>query len=233
MKRMRSSALVLMAPASPTTKYESPSLEPEPAPDEMKGVLMSRADRREPFAQLFRDDAIAAVEELAQDVLRRRVDADDAVSVLLPYLIKASPAQRNLVFNALMDFATSRDILFGALTASERDPDQRVLRVAAELLEHYGAEAAPVLVRLARSERPECRYFVGAIMNTPGIPEGLKREALTALGRHPDAGTRQELLDEAERASDSDAAFLFRLLALDSDSRIRKTATERLAELEP
>lgn len=233
MTRLAPSALELINPAHPFTSYESPTLVHEPAPGMRRSVEQGPWDWRSAFARRFRDDAISAVKRLTQDVVRRRVAAEEAASLLLPYLVKSSYAQRNLVCNALIEFATPQDLLFAALAVHERDRDPRVLQIAAELLEHDGAEATPVLTRLARSGRSECRYFVGTIINLPGLPEEQKREALRALARHPDVGTRQELLDEADRASARDAALVCRLLTHDADKNIRAAAGQRLAELEP
>jgi hypothetical protein len=157
------------------------------------------------------------------------MDAQSAASILLPYLVKASYAQRNLIFNALMMWARPEDLLFAALFLHERDKDFRVLHLAGQLLEHYGAESAPVLTRLCASGRPECEYFVGAVFKLAWPTEDQKQAALAALARHSDPRTRQELLDEVDRGSDQDAVLVCRLLLSDPDPGIRRTAEERLA----
>jgi hypothetical protein len=122
--------------------------------------------------------------------------------------------------------------LFAALGVNERDRDPQVLRIAAELLEHYGATGAPVLLRLAQSENPACQYFVKTIINLEVVSGGWKREALTALAKHPDVATRKELLEETDRASADDAIFACRQLTSDSEKHVRQAAREKLAFLE-
>jgi hypothetical protein len=197
----------------------------------MNGFEDDRSERRAAFAGRFRDDPVSAVNGLTREVLLRRVEAEEAAGLLLPYLVRASYAQRNLVFNALMELATPQDLLFASLAVYERERDPRVLKTAAQLLEHCGDEAAPVLVRLARSGRQECRYFVSTILNLE--PEGGRRKALLALAEHPDPRTRRELLDEADRASPEVAALVCRALARDPEADIRESAREKLAFLEP
>jgi hypothetical protein len=173
---------------------------------------------------------MAAVAALTQNVLLRRANAEVAAGLLLPYLIKASYAQQNLVFSAFMDFATPQDILFAALAVAKHDRDSRALLVAAELLEHYGAEADPILTRLARSGKPECRYFVRMILS---MEERERREeAIAALAQRGHLDTRRELLDETDRSADEIAVIVCRLLMNDPDERIRELSREKLISLE-
>ena len=188
---------------------------------------------REQFSKAFSEDPEGAVNYLRQQVFGGS-SPQAAAEVLLPYTVKASYAQKNLVCPALLELATPDDLINAAFAGYGRNADTRLLQSAASLMEHYDAKVAwPALDRLVRSGRPECRYFVGTIIHWPGVPEEQKREAMTALAGHPNAGTRQELLDETDRVSASDAVLVWRLLAHDPDSNIRTVAGERLAELEP
>ncbi len=230
MTRLPPPRLVLAGPAPRPSSGQSPVIEREPAPDTTTSFEKGRVDWQAAFQQRFRDDPLAAVTELVRDVLVRPERAEEAAGLLLPYLVRSSYAQRNLVFNALMDLATPQDLLFAALSAAARSRDPRLLQTAAELLEHYGEDAYPVLRRLARSGRLECRYFVSTIFHMEAA--GPRRDALLALTEHPDSLTRQELLEETDRASPADAAFVCRRLASDPDERIQEAAREKLAYLE-
>jgi hypothetical protein len=231
MTRLGPPAVVLIRPAPAFTGRKASAVVPGPPPGNGNGFEDDPSQRRSAFAGRFRDDPVSAVNGMTRDVLLRRMDAEEAAGLLLPYLVRASYGQRNLVFNALMEFARPQDLVFASLAVYERDRDPRVLETAAELLQHYGEEAGPLLVRLARSGRRECRYFVGTILHME--PEGCRREAILALAEHPDPRTRRELLDEADRTDPEDAAFVCRALAGDPEADIRESARENLAFLEP
>jgi hypothetical protein len=105
----------------------------------LPGAGKTGPDWRCAFERRFGEDPISAVHGLTRDVLRQDVPAAEAAGLLLPYLVKASYAQRNLVFNALMDFAKPQDLLCAALAVQERGGDRRILGIVADLLEHYEA----------------------------------------------------------------------------------------------
>jgi hypothetical protein len=201
-------------------------------PDETRDIGKDDSEQRSSFTRSFREEPEFAVEQLTEDVLFRHTDAQSAAGILLPYLVKASYAQRNLVYNALMTWAQPEDLLFAALLLYETDHDLRVLQLAGQLLEHYGADAASVLTRLCASGRSECKHFVGTVFKFAWPSQEQKQRALVTLARHPDRQTRQQLLDEVDRGSDEDAALVCRLLVSDLDLGIRRAVEERLAGLE-
>jgi hypothetical protein len=194
-------------------------------PDEVEAVAL-----RALFSKTFPQDPEGAVDWLTKQVSwgsSRRAAAE----VLLPYAVKASYAQQSLVCPALLELATPDDLIHAALAAYGRDDDPRLLKSAAAFLEHYDTGVAwPALERLARSGRPECRYFVGTIAEM-GVSTGARQQALAALARNPDVDTRREVLETLEGGWPADPLPVWRVLAEDPDRAIRDLAQDRLASL--
>jgi hypothetical protein len=149
----------------------------------------------------------------------------------LPYAVKASYAQQNLIWTALRELATPDDLINAALACYRRNDDPRLLKIAASLLELYEPPAAwPALERLARSGRPECRYFVGMI-GEKGMGAEATQRALEALARNPDLDTRWQVVEALEGASLADPLLIWRVLAEDPDQTICDLARDRLPSL--
>ncbi|MCI0458311.1 MAG: hypothetical protein L0Z62_15210 [Gemmataceae bacterium] len=182
------------------------------------------------FSRTFADDPEGAVGHLRQQV-RWGSSRQAAAEVLLPYAVKAPYPQQNLVCSALLELATPKDLINAALAAYGRNEDPRLLQQAADLLEQYGPAAWPALGQLAGSDSPECRYFVAAIANFPGVTEEAKQEALTELARNPDVRVRREVVEVLEGGCLPNAGPLWEGLAHDRDGEIASIATGHLSVL--
>jgi hypothetical protein len=179
------------------------------------------------FSKTFPKDPEGAVDWLT-DQVRLGSSRQAAAEVLLPYTVKAPYPQQNLVYAALLELATADDLVDAAFAAHGRNDDPRLLEEAAVVLGQFGHGAWPTLARLARSEKPECRYFLPAIVGLAGVPEGDKAKALADLARHPDVAVRREVLEALESGSLPNAASAWEALARDRDREIAGIATDHL-----
>ena len=88
--------------------------------------------QRDQFSRDFITDPIGAVNRIVA-----KAKPIDAAIILLPYLaMRCSYAQRNLVFNAFLEFASRKCVMDAAQIVYSSSHDERVLGVAADLMEH-------------------------------------------------------------------------------------------------
>jgi hypothetical protein len=192
---------------------------------------LPRHERVAAFARDFAATPEQAVNDLARDTIEGIVRAEETAAILLPYLVKASYGQQNLVSAALLGLATPDDLINAALAGYARDEDPRLLQEAAGLLQHYGRAAWPALAQLASSERSECRYFVDAIAGFTRVAEDDKQRALADLARNPDIDVRREVVEMLGSGCLVNAGPVWEVLAHDRDEEISSCALDHLAVL--
>ncbi len=178
------------------------------------------------FSRAFPEDPEGAIDYLRQQV-HRGSSRQAAAEVLLPYTVKASYAQQNLVCAALLELATPEDLIHAALVAYGRNEDPRLLQEAAGLLERSGPAAWPALAGLAASEKPECRYFVAAIAGLAGVAEEDRQQALVELAHNADVSVRHEVVEILEGGCLSNAGPVWEVLAHDRDEQIASIASDQ------
>jgi len=200
--------------------------------DPASACLSSKLPRLEQvraFAQDFTKSPLEAVASLVQNTLERAVSAGEAIAILLPYLVKSSYAQQNLVIQALDQIASPEEILNAALALYDQTQDPRLLATADQLLGNRGAASWPALKSLCGSGSAQCRYFVSTIAELEGISEVERRDALTKLARNPDLDTRREVLPFLDGGVLSDPLPVWQVFAGDPDEDIATLAADRIA----
>jgi hypothetical protein len=183
------------------------------------------------FLRDFTEDPERAVETLARDV-GKTVHPQTATAILLPYLVKASYAQQNLIAGALERIATPEHILDSALALFDQGGDPRILATADQLLANRGAASWPALLTLCLSNLPACRSFAWTVGNLGGVPEESRREALVLLARNPDLDTRLEVVALLDGGALDDPLPVWRILLHDSDDTIAVQASNRVESLD-
>jgi hypothetical protein len=185
--------------------------------------------RSSDFLHSFVVDPEQAVRNLRQNVAAEKVRPEQAAAILLPYLVKASYAQQNLIVGALEQIATPDQILLAALDLYKRADDPRLLSTANELLANRGIASWPALKRFCATNHPACRYFVATVATLEGISEEERRRALLSLARNPDVDTRRELLAYLDGGALIDTLPVWEVLATDPNQDIAALAVERTA----
>jgi hypothetical protein len=183
------------------------------------------------FGQEFVAGPQAACRRLSEAVLSSEISAEVASELLLPFLVKAPYARENLIYNTLLELAAPADILDASLATYARRNDPRLLEAAAGIIEYYGEAAWPVLMQLASSRRPECRYFLETIAVLKGVPSDERLRGLLELARNRDPDTQGDLMDVVERVAPEHALAVWQVLAESPEDAIRTAAEERIASL--
>jgi hypothetical protein len=151
--------------------------------------------------------------------------------ILLPLLLSASPAERAMLFQTLLQRSTPRAITEVAFREYDRTGHETYLLQAVALLEAFGTTAWPVLRSLATSPRPESELFVGLIARCRDVSTADRLLALADLTGHPSEIVRAGLFERLSGFSPQEVHSLLRKLADDPDPEIREEARERLAAL--
>jgi hypothetical protein len=181
------------------------------------------------FLRSFMVNPEQAVSNLRQDVAAEKVRPEQAAAILMPYLVKASYAQQNLIVGALEQIATPDQILLAALDLYKRTDDPRILFTADELLANRGNASWPALKRFCATNHPACRYFVATVATLEGVSEEERCRALVSLARNPDVDTRRELLAYLDGGALIDSLPVWEVLARDQNQDIAALAVERTA----
>jgi hypothetical protein len=187
---------------------------------------------REQFSRRFSTDPEGAIGWLKKQV-SEGISQQPVPEVLLPYLANAGYGRQNLLISALQSIARPHELIQAALAVNQRTADREMLLATAGLLEHYGSAAWPALTELARSRRPECRYFVRQIADCDGIPDEQRQQALATLATTPDLDTRWEIIELLDGGWLSNPDPVWQVLRDDPDDRIKDIARDRLESHAP
>jgi len=160
------------------------------------------------------------------------VQADFATALVFPWLIQARGETRRQLYQALLTLGEPKAILDVALSAYEQYGNEDRLTLAASLLMDLGAQAFPALRILARSNRPECAWFIPAIAGLPDVQLQKRVEVLISLVKSPHSAVRQSLLGATQALPSPEAISLLHMLSQDSDAEIAEEAREWLANFE-
>lgn len=183
------------------------------------------------FEEYYAQAPKQALGDLLLDVSLGVRDAPEAVAWLFPLLVTAPSKRLNLVFLALQALRAPQEILDTALAEYDHSGRERCLSLAVSLLEDLGAGAWPALRKLARSTRPECELFVGAIAHCPGVALKDRVAALRDLASHPDAAVRDRVYHSLSDFPAEVSRSLLHVFATDADAAIRQAARQRLEGL--
>ncbi len=192
---------------------------------------LTRRQQSRAFADAFQKAPLDAVATLVKNTRGHAVSAEETTAILLPYLVRASYAQQNLVVGALEQIANPEQILNAALALYAETRDPRLLSTADHLLANRGAASWPALKSLCKRAAPECRFFVRTIAEIEGISNEERREALTMLAHNPDLDTRRELLALLDGDVLADPLSVWQVLAKDPDEDVASLAADRIALL--
>jgi hypothetical protein len=160
------------------------------------------------------------------------VSKRDATQWVFPLLIQARGETRRQLYQALLTLGEPKAILDVALSAYEKYGNEDRLTLAASLLMDLGAHALPSLRILARSNRPECAWFVATIAGLPDVELQNRVEVLIYLVRSPHSAVRQSLLGATQALPSPEAISLLHMLSQDPDEEIAEEAQECLANFE-
>src|SRR6266705_1276794 len=160
------------------------------------------------------------------------VQADFATALVFPWLIQARGETRRQLYQALLTLGEPKAILDITLSAYEKYGNEDRLTLAASLLMDLGAHALPSLRILARSNRPECAWFVPTIAGLPDVELQNRVEVLIYLVRSPHIAVRQSLLGATQALPSPEAISLLHMLSQDPDEETAEEAQECLANFE-
>ncbi len=160
------------------------------------------------------------------------VSKRDATQWVFPLLIQAHGETRRHLYKALLTLGEPKAILDVALSAYEKYGNEDRLTLAASLLMDLGAHALPSLRIMARSNRPECAWFVPTIAGLPDVELQNRVEVLTYLIRSPHIAVRQSLLGATQALPSPEAISLLHMLPQDPDEETAEEAQECLANFE-
>ena len=184
------------------------------------------------FVAEFQLRPSAAVETLLLFADLGLVSKRDATQWVFPLLIQARGETRRQLYQALLTLGEPKAILDVALSAYEQYGNEDRLTLAASLLMDLGAQAFPALRILARSNRPECAWFIPAIAGLPDVQLQKRVEVLISLVKSPHSAVRQSLLGATQALPSPEAISLLHMLSQDSDAEIAEEAREWLANFE-
>jgi hypothetical protein len=185
------------------------------------------------FVAEFQLRPSAAIETLLLFADLGLVSKRDATKWVFPLLVPARGETRRQLYKALLTLGEPKAILDIALSAYEKYGNEDRLTLAASLLMDLGAQALPSLRILARSNRPECAWFVPTIAGLPDVKLQNRVEVLTYLvKKSPHIAVRQSLLGATQALPSPEAISLLHMLSQDSDKEIAEEAREYLTHLE-
>lgn len=184
------------------------------------------------FVTEFQLRPSAAIETLLLFADLGLVSQRDATQWVFPLLIQARGEIRRQLYTALLTLGEPKAILDAAMSAYEQYGNEDRLNLAASLLMDLGVQAFPALCILARSNRPECAWFVPTIAGFPEVQLQNRVEVLTCLAKSPHSAVRQSLLAATQALSSPEAMSLLHMLSQDPDEEIAKEAREYIADLE-
>jgi hypothetical protein len=196
------------------------------------GTLAAERITDRDFVAEFQLRPSSAVETLLLFADLGLVSKRDATQWVFPLLIQARGEIRRQLYKALLTLGEPKALLDVALSAYEKYGNEDRLTVAASLLMDLGAQAWPSLRILARSNRPECAWFVPTIAGLPDVKVQNRVEILTSLVNSPHIAVRQSLLGATQALPSSEAISLLHMLSQDSNEEIAEEAREYLADLE-
>jgi hypothetical protein len=182
----------------------------------------------EEFERNYPSDPEGAVARLRRQIAKWNASPTSGISpaqaaaVLLCHLPGASYGRQNLLTSTLMSSVVPRGIVQGALSVPDSASRPDILRAAAGLLEHYGADAWTALRELVDSNWPECRYFVWQIAGCEGVAETTRTEALVRLAKNSDPRTRSELAEALDSGLLADTALVWEALEASESPDISK-----------
>ncbi len=194
-------------------------------------VKLPRPEQVRAFTAAFVKAPLEAVATIVQNAHGQAVTAEEGAAILLPYLIKASYAQQNLVVGALEQIAKPEQILNAALALYDQTQDPRILSTADQLLANHGDVSWPALRGLCQRATAECRFFVRTIAEMEGVSAEERRDVLMLLARNPDLDTRREVLSLLDGGVLSEQLADWQVLAEDPNEEIATLAADRLAAL--
>jgi hypothetical protein len=157
--------------------------------------------------------------------------AKETTDLLIRSVLKAPSRLLNRIFEDLRSRSNPHDILEICLSAYDETRRERYLTIAVSLLEGFGAEAWSSLYALARSQRPECEYFVDLIMTCPGIDNEKRLSAVRDLAMNPDSSVRRRVCEFIYVLDGHERKEILETLARDNDPEVSETAQESLSEL--
>jgi hypothetical protein len=196
------------------------------------GTLAAEGMTDRDFVAEFQLRPSMAVETLLLFADLGLVSKRDATQWVFPLLIQARGEIHRQLYKALLTFGEPKAILDVALSAYEKYGNEDRLTLAASLLMDIGAQAFPSLRILARSNRPECVWFVPTIAGLPDVKLQNRVEVLTYLVKSPHSAVRQSLLGATQALPSPQAISLLHMLSQDPDEEIAEEAREYLANLE-
>jgi hypothetical protein len=184
------------------------------------------------FAKEFQSEPFAAVDTLLLFSRLELVSKSDATQWVFPLLVQERGELRRHLYRALLTLGEPKVIVDVALASYEKYGNEDRLTLAASLLMDLGAHALPSLRILARSNRPECAWFVPTIAGLSGVQLQHRVEILTSLVQSPHIAVRQSLLGATQALPSPEAISLLHRLSQDLDEEIAEEARECLANLE-
>jgi len=196
------------------------------------GTLAAERITDRDFVAEFQLRPSTAVETLLLFADLGLVSKRDATQWVFPLLIQARGETRRQFYKALLTLGEPKALLDFALSAYEKYGNEDRLTLAASLLMDLGAHAFPSLRILARSNRPECAWFVPTIAGLPDVKLQNRIEVLISLVKSPHIAVRQSLLGATQALPSSEAISLLHLLSQDSNEEIAEEAREYLGNIE-
>ncbi len=186
------------------------------------------------FDTYFGADPVGAINILRYfvDQVLASTTTVEATEILFPYLVKTRGEIRELVYEALLKFEEPQTILAVSLDEYGKHGNAERLALAASLIEAIGSPSFPVLRALARSDRPECDFFVHSIAYLRGVSANDRLSVLTALVRSPHVDVRRNVLEVLQGFSPQEALPLLRVLAKDEEEDIADEARGYLESFE-
>ena len=196
------------------------------------GTLAAERITDRDFVAEFQLRSSTAVETLLLFADLGLVSKRDATQWVFPLLIQARGETRRQLYKALLTLGEPKALLDVALSAYEKYGNEDRLTLAASLLMDLGAHAFPSLRILARSNRPECAWFVPTIAGLPDVKLQNRIEVLISLVKSPHIAVRQSLLGATQALPSPEAISLLHLLSQDSNEEIADEAREYLGNIE-
>jgi len=143
-----------------------------------------------------------------------------------------SPAERRQLFDKLTKSSDPEVVVETAFREYDRTGREAFLLHGVSVLEAFGKQAWPALLRVAESGRTETELFLGLIARCPEVSDKERSNAFYLVAKHAPPPVRQGMLEHLVVLGPArELDILHDLAGSDPDPGIKAEAAERLAAL--